>query len=158
MAMASHEKFSNVMHANGSSRDFREETAPEQNSNATAEDRGSTAGDSNQFTQEDRASSAGEFGQLTTPDSDRDIPSTRFPELIRLFNNEEPLPVKEQEPILTWITRTYRRFKGFEIGTTNPSLLPSLFIEQSRPWHHYATKHVQNVISQIHRFLRELLE
>jgi hypothetical protein len=44
----------------------------------------------------------------------------------------EVLPEPVEDGIMEWITYKYNRSKGFEIGTTNPSLMPSLFAEQSR--------------------------
>jgi len=44
----------------------------------------------------------------------------------------EALPEPAEDGIIEWITYKYNRSKGFEIGTTNPSLMPSLFAEQSQ--------------------------
>lgn len=63
----------------------------------------------------------------------------------------------EDESVQEWITRAYRSFKGFEIGTTNPSLLPSLIREQTSSWHYHAGSHAHNVILRIHAFLDRLL-
>ena len=81
----------------------------------------------------------------------------KYPELRTL----KPLMAKAQHPIdesvQEWITREYRNFKGFEIGTTNPSLLPSLIREQTSSWHYHASSHTHNVIVRIHSFLQHLL-
>ncbi len=58
---------------------------------------------------------------------------------------------------MQWITKKYNRSKGFEIGTLNPSLLPSLFSEQSRKWEYYASCHVKEVIRNIHQFNHKAL-
>ncbi|TVY17611.1 Interferon-induced GTP-binding protein Mx2 [Lachnellula arida] len=55
------------------------------------------------------------------------------------------------------ITKKYDRSKGFEIGTLNPSLLPSLFAEQSQWWEYYANCHVKKVIQKIHQFNHKAL-
>jgi hypothetical protein len=58
---------------------------------------------------------------------------------------------------MEWVTFKYKRSKGFEIGTINPSLMPSLFAEQSRAWGFHAQNHVTRVIRKIHHFNHELL-
>jgi hypothetical protein len=58
---------------------------------------------------------------------------------------------------MRWITKEYDRSKGFEIGTLNPSLLPSLFVEQSRAWQYHASFHVKNVIRAIHEYNHKAL-
>ena len=58
---------------------------------------------------------------------------------------------------MEWVTYKYKRSKGFEIGTINSSLMPSLFAEQSRAWGFYAQNHVTKVIRKIHHFNHEVL-
>ncbi|KAL5351057.1 hypothetical protein ACLOAV_004632 [Pseudogymnoascus australis] len=75
-----------------------------------------------------------------------------YPELRVLTGQLKPEPKKEQGDIMQWITKMNDRSKGFGIGTLNPSLLPSLFHEQSRSWGFYANGHAEDVIQTIHRF------
>ncbi|TAQ84807.1 hypothetical protein B7494_g6867 [Chlorociboria aeruginascens] len=75
-----------------------------------------------------------------------------YPELRALLLQSENAPGKAQTDIMDWITKRYNRSKGFEIGTLNPSLLPSLFSEQSQRWEYYAKCHVKEVIRKIHQF------
>ena len=70
----------------------------------------------------------------------------------------EALPEPAEDGIMEWITYKYNRSKGFEIGTTNPSLMPSLFAEQSRAWGFHALNHVTKVISKIHHFNYKVLQ
>jgi hypothetical protein len=42
----------------------------------------------------------------------------------------DALPEPAEDAIMEWITYKYNQSKGLEIGTTNPSLMPSLFAEQ----------------------------
>lgn len=58
---------------------------------------------------------------------------------------------------MDWVKHKYERSKGFEIGTTNPSLMPLLFAEQSRAWGFHAHNHVTKVIRKIHHFHHEVL-
>ncbi|KFZ15034.1 hypothetical protein V501_02916 [Pseudogymnoascus sp. VKM F-4519 (FW-2642)] len=73
-----------------------------------------------------------------------------YPELRALTGQLRPEPDKEQGYIMQWITKINDRSKGFGIGTLNPSLLPSLFHEQSRSRGFYANGHVEDVIETIH--------
>ncbi|KAH6646742.1 hypothetical protein BKA67DRAFT_540237 [Truncatella angustata] len=50
------------------------------------------------------------------------------------------------------VTDKYTRSKGFEIGTTNPSLMPSLFAGQSRAWGFHAQNLITIVIHKIYHF------
>jgi hypothetical protein len=59
---------------------------------------------------------------------------------------------------MEWIIYKYNRSKGFEIGTTNPSLMLSLFAEQSRAWGFHALNHVTKVIRKIHYFNYKVLQ
>ena len=70
----------------------------------------------------------------------------------------EALPEPAEDGIMEWITYKYNRSKGFEIGTTNPSLMPSLFAEQSRAWGFHALNHVTQVIRKIHHFNYKVLQ
>ena len=107
-------------------------------------------------------------GDDRTPDRDTDsrssaelpIPETeslKYPELRSIMAQTEPVPEAAKDDIMKWIAYKYKRSKGFEIGTTNPSLMPSLFAEQSRAWGFHARSHVMKVINKIHHFNHEVL-
>lgn len=84
--------------------------------------------------------------------------SLQYPELRSIMAQTEKVPETADGDIMEWITYKYNRSKGFEIGTTNPSLMPSLFAEQSRAWGFYAHCHVTKVIYSIHRFNHKVLQ
>lgn len=86
-----------------------------------------------------------------------DRPDHRFLELRSLKPIAISTPEVDQESVEDWINRMHRNFKGFEVGTTNPSLLPSLIREQTSSWQFYATSHAHNVVMHIHTFLHDLL-
>ncbi|KAH8588522.1 interferon-induced GTP-binding protein Mx1 [Bisporella sp. PMI_857] len=88
----------------------------------------------------------------TSSDFSDSEPPQEYPELKSLLLQSPIKPEKAQTDIMQWITNKYDRSKGFEIGTLNPSLLPSLFSEQSRRWEYYANSHVKEVIQKIHQF------
>ena len=92
--------------------------------------------------------------QPSTPESE----SPEYPELRSIMAQAEALPEPAEDGIMEWITYKYNRSKGFEIGTTNPSLMPSLFTEQSRAWGFHALNHVIKVIRKIHHFNYKVLQ
>lgn len=83
--------------------------------------------------------------------------SPLYPELRSIMAQTETVPEAAESDIMEWIAYKYNRSKGFEIGTTNPSLMPSLFAEQSRAWGFHARSHVTKVIRKIHHFNHEVL-
>jgi hypothetical protein len=92
--------------------------------------------------------------QPSTPETE----SPEYPELRSIMAQAEALPEPAGDGIMEWITDKYKRSKGFEIGTTNPSLMPSLFAEQSRAWGFHALNHVTRVIRKIHHFNYKVLQ
>jgi hypothetical protein len=116
------------------------------------------------------ARAAGEALSLGTPSPGRDTAhsspepsapeteSPEYPELRSIMTQAEALPEPAEDGIMEWITYKYNRSKGFEIGTTNPSLMPSLFAEQSRAWGFHALNHVTQVICKIHHFNYKVLQ
>jgi hypothetical protein len=89
-----------------------------------------------------------------TPETD----SSEYPELQGIMNQIETVPEPAEDGIMEWITYKYKRSKGFEIGTTNPSLMPYLFAEQSRAWGFHAQNHMTKVIRKIHHFNYKVLQ
>ncbi|KAK6591830.1 dynamin family protein [Botrytis cinerea] len=80
-----------------------------------------------------------------------------YPELKVLVSPFISAPIALKQDVMEWITEKYEKSRGFEIGTLNPSLLPSLFLEQSQNWGYFANEHIKNVIQAIHRFNHEAL-
>lgn len=81
-----------------------------------------------------------------------------YPELKAVMSPPILAPATSKQDIMQWITTQYDRSKGFEIGTLNPSLLPSLFSEQSQSWKAFASGHVENVVQTIHHFNYKALQ
>ncbi|KAL2068602.1 hypothetical protein VTL71DRAFT_14939 [Oculimacula yallundae] len=93
----------------------------------------------------------------STSSSQNDECFLTYPELRSLVGQCPPHPHRTKTNIMHWIEEKHKRSKGFEIGTINPSLLPSLFLEQSRGWGFFARKHVEAIIQSIHIFCHEAL-
>jgi hypothetical protein len=97
-------------------------------------------------------------GYSSTEPSTPEIESPEYPELQGIMTQTETMPEPAEDSIMEWITYKYNRSKGFEIGTINPSLMPSLFAEQSRAWGFHAQNHVTKVIHKIHHFNHKVLQ
>lgn len=97
-------------------------------------------------------------GCSSTEPSTPEIESQEYPELQGIMTQTETMPEPPADSIMEWITYKYNRSKGFEIGTINPSLMPSLFAEQSRAWGFHAQNHVTKVIHKIHHFNYKVLQ
>ena len=93
------------------------------------------------------------FSEPSTPETE----SPEYPELQGIMTQTETMPEPTKEGIIDWVKHKYNRSKGFEIGTINPSLMPSLFAEQSQAWGFHAQNHVTKVIRKIHHFNHEVL-
>lgn len=84
-------------------------------------------------------------------------PMRDFPEL-RVFQQvDQTDPGGSDEPVGLWIARKYHDFRGFEVGSSNPSLITALVYEQTSSWCHHALTYVANVIGRIHRCIHDLL-
>ena len=75
-----------------------------------------------------------------------------YPELTDILPNVSDSVSPPSDNIIEWIEREYKSSRGFELGTFNPSILPTLFQELSRKWQVLAGIYVSNVIGSIHHF------
>jgi hypothetical protein len=92
-----------------------------------------------------------------SPARSRNWELPQYPELRAILSKSQTEPPHAKSGIMRWIKEKYDRSKGFEIGTLNPSLLPSLFVEQSRAWQYHASFHVKNIIRAIHEYNHKAL-
>jgi hypothetical protein len=81
-----------------------------------------------------------------------------YPELCDVLANPYECPPPQSQDILAWIECAYRSSRGFELGTFGPSILTTLFQEQSNNWEGLAMTYISNVISSVHRFCDILLK
>ena len=149
--MTMNKTFSDALARKGGTRKFR--STPSEN-DTTAAARESKGAGSETYT-----SSADGLRTPTTPDNSAGNQLLReYPELRILMSPPISAPATPKQDIMPWITKQYERSKGFEIGTLNPSLLPSLFAEQSHSWKYFASRHVENVVQTIHHFNHKALQ
>ena len=80
-----------------------------------------------------------------------------YPELMNVLPTVSTCSPPLAVDILKWIEREYTSSRGFELGTFNPSILPTLFQELSMKWENLVGAYVTNVITSIHHFCNALL-
>ncbi|KAL8663077.1 MAG: hypothetical protein Q9168_008154 [Polycauliona sp. 1 TL-2023] len=80
-----------------------------------------------------------------------------YPELMNILPAVSTPRPPLSESILEWIEREYKSSRGFELGTFNPSILPTLFQELSMNWGDLAGAYFTNVIATVHHFCNTLL-
>ncbi|KAH7412555.1 P-loop containing nucleoside triphosphate hydrolase protein [Cadophora sp. MPI-SDFR-AT-0126] len=103
------------------------------------------------------SSSAESLKTPGSPDSKSNDYFRDYRELKSLTGQSKAEPRRGNTSIMRWIKENHERSKGFEVGTIHPSLLPSLFLEQSRGWEYFARQHVEAVIRTIHMFNHKAL-
>jgi hypothetical protein len=89
---------------------------------------------------------------LETRDESATQAGDEYPELSDVLPEPCKNPCPESQEILVWIERAYRASRGFELGTFDPSILTTLFQEQTRNWEGLAMSYIRRVISSVHRF------
>lgn len=55
------------------------------------------------------------------------------------------------------VIREYRNFRGIDIVSMDPSILPSLFTEQTRHWRSFALHYLFSVIEHMHEYINHML-
>ena len=67
----------------------------------------------------------------------------------------EPLASKN---IGAWLTETYNTTRGLELGTFDPSLLATVWQQQSSDWEDIALGYISDVVTMAHEFTVDLLK
>jgi len=95
---------------------------------------------------------------LETGDESAKQAEDEYPELSDVLREPCKNSWPESQDILEWIERAYRSSRGFELGTFDPSILTTLFQEQTKNWEGLAMSYIRHVISSVHRFCDILLK
>ncbi|GJC81414.1 interferon-induced GTP-binding protein Mx [Colletotrichum liriopes] len=59
--------------------------------------------------------------------------------------------------IMKWIEAVHRRSRGLDLGSLSPSILSSVFREQSTKWERIVKQYLSKIILLVHRFILEAL-
>ena len=82
---------------------------------------------------------------------------SEYSELFSVLPTTSDTSLPQLEDILGWIEREYKSSRGFELGSFNPSILPTLFQGLSIKWENLANRYVTKVIVAVHHFCNILL-
>lgn len=82
----------------------------------------------------------------------------RYPELSSLFPDEGNSPEPEHRHILDWIENEYRKARGSGLQVISPSVLPTLWQQQSIKWRAMTRKYLADIIIYVHDFIYKLME
>ncbi|KAL8761455.1 MAG: hypothetical protein Q9184_002412 [Pyrenodesmia sp. 2 TL-2023] len=111
----------------------------------------------------------GEATQGTTnvlADPPRQALGSKAPSLRYVANSEDIEDLMHEgkqvrpphEPnILAWLQRVYNDARGFELGSFDSSLLPTVWKKQSAQWENIALGYIDDVVALVHTFIVTLL-
>ena len=78
-------------------------------------------------------------------------------ELEDIFSPYEGIAKSQETGILKWLERVYKTSRGFEIGIFDATIFPIIFKKQSENWEPLALGYISNTISDVHRFIVDLM-
>jgi hypothetical protein len=90
------------------------------------------------------------------PDSIKGVDG-KYPELSDLICSGWEKPVPSNRDILEWIGEEYRRARGFGLATIGPSILPTIWQEQSKNWAGITKSYVGDIVFFVHDFICKAL-
>ena len=67
------------------------------------------------------------------------------------------IPLPRSSGIKQWLEEVYKSSRGFELGTFDASLLPTIWRKQSANWESLALGYVEDIVSLVHSFTVDLL-
>ncbi len=128
-------------------------------------------GHSIQFdTQDDEAEAAIAYSSTTTtpPSDDDDAGSSifgedatgdadQYAELSDLIPDDSKVLAPNDRSIMEWIGEEYRKARGFGLATIGPSILPTIWQEQSKNWEGLTMAYIRDIVYYVHNFICKVL-
>lgn len=92
-------------------------------------------------------------------EADAEDPNLKYPELSDLIstNGVVPAPSSRSISIMKWIREEYRKARGFGLATIGPSILPTIWQEQSKNWEGLTLTYMADIVFFVHDFIHEAL-
>ncbi|KAF8846498.1 hypothetical protein BDZ45DRAFT_623650 [Acephala macrosclerotiorum] len=113
------------------------------------------------FNSQDDSKTVRECSAPGTPSSDSEEHSTiancKYPELVDFIPRDWETPKPSDSPIMKWIGEEYRKARGFGLGTIGPSVLPTIWQEQSKNWEGLTMAYIGDIVSFVHDFIYKAL-
>ncbi|KFY54488.1 hypothetical protein V496_07251 [Pseudogymnoascus sp. VKM F-4515 (FW-2607)] len=104
------------------------------------------------------AFSANDSGELIDAiQGDSETSDSHYPELSDLTLTDWSAPEPSEQNIMDWIRAEYLTARGFGLGTIGPSILPTIWQEQSKNWEGLATAYIGDIVYFVHEFMCKTL-
>lgn len=110
----------------------------------------------------EEAASVKSYLASSTPSSneseaDAENSHPEYPELSGLISTNGVAPEPSDRSIMEWIGEEYRKARGFGLATIGPSILPTIWQEQSKNWEGLTLAFLADIVFFVHDFIRKTL-
>jgi hypothetical protein len=85
-------------------------------------------------------------------EADAENPDFEYSELSDLVLTEGVAPEPSDRSIMEWIGEEYRKARGFGLATIGPSILPTIWQEQSKNWEVLTMAYIADIVFFVHDF------
>jgi hypothetical protein len=82
----------------------------------------------------------------------------QYPELSDLIPTKRGIPKPSDDDIFDWIEAEYMKARGFGLATIGPSILPTIWQEQSKNWERLTVAYIGDIVYFVHNFICKILE
>ncbi|KAJ5714861.1 Dynamin [Penicillium malachiteum] len=89
-------------------------------------------------------------------DASRKLPD--FPDIQEILESPKLVPAPRSFGIHTWTDQVYSSSRGFEIGTFNPTIVSTLFKQQTAKWPSIGMGYISDIIIILHQFIVRILD
>ncbi|KAH6680938.1 P-loop containing nucleoside triphosphate hydrolase protein [Halenospora varia] len=90
-------------------------------------------------------------------EADAKNPDLEYPELSDLMLTNGVAPKPSDRSIMEWIGEEYRKARGFGLATIGPSILPTIWQEQSKNWEGLTLAYIADIMFFAHDFIYKAL-
>jgi hypothetical protein len=90
-------------------------------------------------------------------DEDTESHDVQYTELSDLIPSDSEILRPNDNNIMEWIGEEYRKARGFGLATIGPSILPTIWQEQSKNWESLTMAYVGDIVFYVHDFISKVL-
>lgn len=120
------------------------------------EERGHTVPFESQDIMEERAYTLSSLSACGS-EEDAKTPPSQYEELLDVIPSDWVIPEPSQREIMRWIEDEFKKARGFGLGTIGPSILPTLWQEQSKNWEGLTLAYIGDIVFFVHDFTYKAL-
>lgn len=96
--------------------------------------------------------------EIDVSDEENKAFALRYPELSNFIPTEQGVSRPSDYNIFDWIEEEYMKARGFGLAAISPSILPTIWQEQSKNWEPLTLKYFGDVVYFVHNFICKVLE